>query len=107
MWLHKFAIIDDTLETLGTSKEYQRLRNWIIQIIIGLNVYVFCRLACVNIISFLILNNHINLTLLFILMTITFLKDYPSNVIILNALISAAILGLVLYLCIYFVSYFY
>ena len=54
MCLHEFAVIDDTLEALGAPKEYQRLRNWIIRIIIGLIVYVFCQLAYLNIASFFI-----------------------------------------------------
>ena len=53
MCLHEFAIIDDTLEALGAPKEYQRLENWIIRIIIRLIVYVFCQLAYLNIVSFI------------------------------------------------------
>jgi len=99
MCLYEFAIIDDTLETLGAPKEYQRPRNWIIRIIIGFIVYVFYQLASF-IVSILILNNDINLTFFVIIHTtqIAFLINYPSNVIILSALISAAIFGLVLYL---------
>ncbi|KYQ59138.1 hypothetical protein ALC60_01847 [Trachymyrmex zeteki] len=41
MCLHDLAIIDEPLEALGTLKEYQKLNNWIIRIIIGLIVYVF------------------------------------------------------------------
>ena len=35
MCLRELAIVDDTLETLGMPKEYQKLRNWIIRIING------------------------------------------------------------------------
>ncbi|KYN22071.1 hypothetical protein ALC57_05539 [Trachymyrmex cornetzi] len=42
--LREFAIVDHTLEVLGTPKEYHRLRNWIIRIIIGWIAFVFCQL---------------------------------------------------------------
>ncbi|KAM0734581.1 hypothetical protein ACS0PU_011400 [Formica fusca] len=35
MCLHKLSIVDDTLEMLGTPKEYRRLYNWVIGIIVG------------------------------------------------------------------------
>lgn len=35
MCMHKLSIVDDTLGTIETPKKYQRLRNWIIRIIIG------------------------------------------------------------------------
>jgi len=101
MCLRELAIVDDTLEALGAPKEYQRLRNRIIRIIIIWIVYVFHQLACINFVIFFVLNNDINFTKIFFSTSIMFLNDYPSNVIILNALISAAILGLVLYMCIY------
>ncbi|KYQ50564.1 hypothetical protein ALC60_10349 [Trachymyrmex zeteki] len=41
MCLHELSIVDDTLEALGSSKEYQRLRNWIIRMMIGWIVYGF------------------------------------------------------------------
>ncbi|KYQ46922.1 hypothetical protein ALC60_14067 [Trachymyrmex zeteki] len=41
MCLHELSIVDDTLEALGASKEYQRLRNWIIRMIIGWIIYCF------------------------------------------------------------------
>ncbi|KYQ49532.1 hypothetical protein ALC60_11397 [Trachymyrmex zeteki] len=41
MCLRELAITDETLEALGTPKEYQRLNNWIIRIIIGWIVYIF------------------------------------------------------------------
>ncbi|KYM76020.1 hypothetical protein ALC53_13505, partial [Atta colombica] len=37
--LHELSIVDDTLKALGVPKKYQRLRNWIIRIIIGWIVY--------------------------------------------------------------------
>ncbi|KYQ50131.1 hypothetical protein ALC60_10787 [Trachymyrmex zeteki] len=41
MCLHELSIVDDTLEAFGTSKEYQRLRNWIIRMMIGWIVSIF------------------------------------------------------------------
>ncbi|KYN09075.1 hypothetical protein ALC57_19044 [Trachymyrmex cornetzi] len=41
--LRELAIVDHTLEVLGTPKEYHRLRNTIIRIIIGWIVFVFCQ----------------------------------------------------------------
>ncbi|KYN28007.1 hypothetical protein ALC57_02584 [Trachymyrmex cornetzi] len=98
MCLHELAIVDDTLEALGTPKEYQRLRNWMIRIIIGWIAYVFFHLAHWNI-DQLILSFYGAYT--YFSFFDPFLFYYPSNIIILNALISAAILGLVLYLRIY------
>ncbi|KYN17870.1 hypothetical protein ALC57_09752 [Trachymyrmex cornetzi] len=45
MCLRKLSEVDDTLEALGAPKEYQRLRNWIIRIIIGWIVYIFFYMA--------------------------------------------------------------
>ena len=101
MCLRELAIVDDTLEALGAPKEYQRLRKWIIRIIIGWIAYVFYQFAYWNFLAFFVLNFDINFTWFFFVMRFEFLNDYPSNVIMLSALISAAILGLVLYLCIY------
>ncbi|CAL1676351.1 unnamed protein product [Lasius platythorax] len=41
MCLRKLSIVDDTLEMLGTPKEYQRLYNWVIGVIIGWIALVF------------------------------------------------------------------
>ena len=93
MCLHKLAIVDDTLEALGAPKEYQRLRNWIIRMIIGLIIYVFYDIASINFFSFFLLRNYVifwHLTLKI------FLDNYPLHIIELSALISAAIFGLVL-----------
>jgi len=108
MCLRELAIVDDTLKALGEPKEYQRLRNWIIRIIIGWIAYIFYQLAYYNYLVFFVFNFDINFTYFFSMSCLEFLDNYPSNIIILSALISAAIIGLVLYLCIhYFVSYFY
>ena len=105
MCLRKLTTVNDTLETLGAPKEYQRLRNWIIRIIIGMIGYVFYDAAFFMIYVFLLffpkyVNNIFCATLQI------FLIKYPIYVIILDVLISAAIFGLVLYTFI-FVSYFY
>jgi len=101
MCLRELAIIDDTLETLGTPKEYQRLRKWIIRIIIGWIAYVFYQFTYWNFLAFFVLNFDINFFSFFFVVRFEFLNDYPSNVIMLSALISAAVLGLVLYLPVY------
>ena len=94
--LRELAIVDDSLEALGAPKEYQKLRNWIIRIIVGWLVYIFYQLACANVVlSFVFQYDWTFWTL------IIFLEIYPENVIILSALISAAILGLVLHMCIH------
>jgi len=98
MCLRELAIVDDTLEALGVPKEYQRLRNWIIRIIVGWIVYIFYELTCVNVV--LIFGLQYDITFWTITLR-TFLVNYPENVIILSALISAAILGLVLDMCIH------
>jgi len=96
--LRKLAIVDDSLEALGAPKEYQKLRNWIIRIIVGWLVYIFYQLACANVffISFL----QYDITFWTITLN-TFPFIYSENIIILSALISAAILGLVLHMCIH------
>ena len=96
--LRELAIVDDSLEALGAAKEYQRLRIWIIRIIVGWIIYIFYQLAYANVVYIFVLQYVItfwNITLN------TFLWAYPTNVIFLNALISAAILGLVLHMCIH------
>ncbi|KYN12709.1 hypothetical protein ALC57_15125 [Trachymyrmex cornetzi] len=100
-WLRELAIVDHTLEVLGTPKEYHRLRNWIIRIIIGWIVLVFCQLMCYNFTYFFYYNIDINFNLFVVVTYLMFLDNYPSNIIALSALFSAVILGLVLYMCIH------
>jgi len=45
MCLHKLSLMDDTLEAVGLPKKYQRLRKWLIRIIIGCIVLMFCQYA--------------------------------------------------------------
>ncbi|KYN41541.1 hypothetical protein ALC56_04048, partial [Trachymyrmex septentrionalis] len=99
MCLRKLAIVDDSLKALGAPKEYQRLRNWIIRIIVGWILYIFCQLACTNIVIIFVL--HYDVTAFWNITLETFLSNYSDNVIILSALISATIFGLVLHMCIY------
>ena len=100
MCLSELTIVDDTLETLEVPKEYQRLHNWIIRIIIGWIVYGFYQIIYFNFVFFFVLNKDLNFLNFFFSTSISILNYYPSNVIILNSLISAAILRLVLYMCI-------
>ncbi|KYN26848.1 hypothetical protein ALC57_03774 [Trachymyrmex cornetzi] len=91
MCLRELAIVDHTLEAFGTPKEYQRLRNWIIRIIIGLIVYV-CYFVTINVFwhSF-----DYDITISWGVVLDVFLLCYPYNAVALSTLISAAILGLV------------
>ncbi|KYN26849.1 hypothetical protein ALC57_03775 [Trachymyrmex cornetzi] len=88
--LLELAIVDHTLETLGTPKEYRRLRNFIIRMIIGLIVYV-CYLV-----TFSAFRYSFRYDLSWFDILDIFLLLYPHNAVTLSALISAAILGLVL-----------
>ncbi|KYN35373.1 hypothetical protein ALC56_10288 [Trachymyrmex septentrionalis] len=98
MCLRKLAIVDDSLEVLGVPKKYQRLRNWIIRIIVGWIVHIFYQLLLSNVIIFFVLQYDV---ILFLIITLsTFLMTYPEKVITLSALIPAVILGLVLHMCI-------
>ncbi|KYN40116.1 hypothetical protein ALC56_05476, partial [Trachymyrmex septentrionalis] len=98
MCLRKLAIVDDSLEALGAPKQYQRLRNWIIRIIVGWFVFGFYKLAYTYFIIFVL---HYDITAFWSITLDIFLYNYTNNVIILSALISAVILGLVLHMCIY------
>ncbi|KYN19369.1 hypothetical protein ALC57_08285 [Trachymyrmex cornetzi] len=91
--LRELAIVDHTLEVLGTPKEYQRLRNWINRIIIGWIVYVFHHFTYTNCMALIYSKIDINFTSFVKTMYIAILYNYPSYVIALSALISAAILG--------------
>ncbi|KYN15857.1 hypothetical protein ALC57_11938, partial [Trachymyrmex cornetzi] len=88
--LRELAIVDHTLEALGTPKEYQRLRNWGIRIIIGWIVYI-CYFVIYS--SFSIFDD---ITIFPSMIFYLFLMYYPLNIVVLSALISATILGLVL-----------
>lgn len=44
--LYKLSIVDDTLEVLGISKEYQQLYKWTVQITIGWLLLTFIMNTC-------------------------------------------------------------
>ncbi|KYN39567.1 hypothetical protein ALC56_06061 [Trachymyrmex septentrionalis] len=92
MCLHELSIVDDTLEVLGSPKEYQQLRNWIIRITIGWIVLVFSNLLTVTL-SWKIFSNleHIY----FVQIYHKFLLYHSIFVNILSALICGTIFGLV------------
>ena len=91
MCLHELSLEDNTLEALGTPKEYQQLRNWIIRIIIGWIVFVFSKLLIITHKWQFIINRPINY---YNILEIS-LTNYPIFVNILNFLIWGSILGLV------------
>ncbi|KYM84775.1 hypothetical protein ALC53_05057 [Atta colombica] len=41
MCLHELSLVDDTMEAVNAPKKYQRLRKWIIRIIIGCSIHIF------------------------------------------------------------------
>ncbi|KYN30077.1 hypothetical protein ALC57_00463 [Trachymyrmex cornetzi] len=88
MCLHELFVVDETLQALGTPKEYQRLRNWIIGIIIGWIVYIFLNIASTICYVFLLHVVPINFDTIYVI----FLFLYPQFVIILSALIWGTIL---------------
>jgi len=99
MCLRKLTIVNDTLEALGAPKEYQRLRNWIIRIIIGMIVYFFYAQAFPVIYTVIFYSNFFNYIIFYCMALVGFLMRYPIYIIILSNLISSAIFGLVLYIC--------
>ncbi|XP_011868554.1 PREDICTED: uncharacterized protein LOC105562370 [Vollenhovia emeryi] len=98
MCLHKLSIVDNTLEVLGTSKEYQRLRKWIIQLIHGwLSLALF-----MNSVDIFWLNyQDFSITRV----CVPFLGNHLLHVNTLGALIWGVILGSV-YIHIYFIKLF-
>jgi len=88
MCLFELSLVDDTIEVIGTPKNYQRLRKWIIRIIIGWIIYIFFQLA---VIYFDQLYNNINYVDIHRWFTI----DYPIYIHILSGLIWGTIIGLV------------
>jgi len=90
MCLHELSLVDDTLEAVGTSKEYQRLRKWIIRIIIGWIVCTFNEFASITYINF-VHGYNTNLIETYFL----FVMRFPKYVHILGTLIWGTIFGLV------------
>ncbi|KYN29393.1 hypothetical protein ALC57_01176, partial [Trachymyrmex cornetzi] len=92
MCLHELSVVNDTLEALGVPKEYQRMRNWLIRIIIGWIVYIFYRMASHVYELFLCCDVLLNFVTVIYIIFVTY---YPEFVIILSALIWGTILRLV------------
>ncbi|KYQ47741.1 hypothetical protein ALC60_13228 [Trachymyrmex zeteki] len=92
MCLRELAIVDDTLEALGMPKEYQRLRNWIIRMIIGWILFIFTDLAQYNLFR-IILDSKFTISNSFYETYFTFIYHYPMFINIINVLISGIILG--------------
>ncbi|KYN37332.1 hypothetical protein ALC56_08235 [Trachymyrmex septentrionalis] len=89
MCLHELSVIDDTLEALDVPKEYQRLRNFIIRIIIG---WIVCTFYYIAYLLFLVSCDYeINFNDIFY----SLLMQYPKYVNILSILIWGTILRLV------------
>jgi len=92
MCLHELSLVDDTMEAIGSPKKYQRLRKWIIRIIIGYIVYIFYRLASCVYFEFMFFNQaHTG----FVAVCKLFLFSYGEFVHISSSLIWGTILGLV------------
>ncbi|KYQ53744.1 hypothetical protein ALC60_07327, partial [Trachymyrmex zeteki] len=85
MCLHELSLVDDIMEAIGVTKEYQRLRKWIIRITITLwIVHIFQNFA--EILNF---NSDLDFHAIFI----SYVVYYPDFVHSLSALIWGTILG--------------
>ena len=91
MCLHELSVIDDTLEALDVPKEYQRLRNFIIRIIIGWIVCTFYYIVIICLMNTVFYD----IDLHFIDIFHIFLFYYPKCINILSTLIWGTILRLV------------
>ncbi|KYQ60739.1 hypothetical protein ALC60_00186 [Trachymyrmex zeteki] len=89
MCLHELSLVDDIMEAIGAPKEYQRLRKWIIRIIILWIVYIFQNLA--EVIYFTWFGLNLDFDGIYKCCVI----NYPKFVHVLSALIWGTILGLV------------
>ncbi|KYN02672.1 hypothetical protein ALC62_06471 [Cyphomyrmex costatus] len=88
--LRKLSIVDDTLEALGMPKEYQRLHNWIIRIIIAWIIFIFSDNAiCSFFLSYYYYYGLFDIVCIYI----PFAINYLQHVNILSALTSGAIIG--------------
>ena len=86
MCLHELSIVDDTLEALGVSKEYQQLRNWIIQIIFGWIVFISITEVVEEIINYTVYKVSV------LNICVKFVFNIPKYVNLLNALICGVII---------------
>ncbi|KYM80424.1 hypothetical protein ALC53_09163 [Atta colombica] len=84
MCLYELSLVDDTIEAIGAPKKYQRLRKWIIRIIIGWIVYIFY-ISAGNIYDLFLSEfySEVNLVVIYKKLVLT----YPSYVHILSTLI--------------------
>ncbi|KYQ53650.1 hypothetical protein ALC60_03885 [Trachymyrmex zeteki] len=87
MCLRELSLMDDIMEAIGAPKEYQRLRKWIIRIIILWIVYIFQYFAVFMYLSWFVFDSNFdriyeNLVII-----------YPIIVYVLSALIWGTILG--------------
>ena len=90
MHLRELSVVDDTLEALGAPKKYQWLRKWIIRLMIGWIVYVFCSLLLLESVLRVDFGEDINFNIYEI-----FVMFYSEYVNALSALIWGTIIGLV------------
>ena len=89
MCLYELSLVDDTIEAIGAPKKYQRLRKWIIRIIIGWIVYTFYDLAGSYIWFFSVSNLNVQYYIKIII------RNYPNYITLLNVLILGTIIWLV------------
>ncbi|KYN36094.1 hypothetical protein ALC56_09557 [Trachymyrmex septentrionalis] len=93
MCLHELSVIDDTLEALDVPKEYQRLRNFIIRIIITWIVCIFYYEASyLFMISYIQVFDRLDFIFIFDVLSYIFLIQYPTYINILSTLIWGTIL---------------
>ncbi|KYM77784.1 hypothetical protein ALC53_11795 [Atta colombica] len=86
----QLSIVNDTLEAFSAPKEYQRLRKWIIRIIIGWIAYISFYLAIYRYWLFLNMFDVYSVTFIYQI----FLLGYPNFLNILSALIWGIILSI-------------
>ncbi|KYQ53601.1 hypothetical protein ALC60_00356, partial [Trachymyrmex zeteki] len=87
MCLHELSLVDNIMEAVGAPKEYQRLRKWIIRIIILWIVYIFQNFAVVIYYSWFVFDSNFDRICENLVIT------YPNIVHVLSALIWGTIFG--------------
>ncbi|KYN06946.1 hypothetical protein ALC62_02102, partial [Cyphomyrmex costatus] len=90
--LRELSIVDDTLEALGSPKEYQMLSNWINRIMIGWIAITFTSLA-ITIYTFPIYYPSYSSLSFFGKFFSVVIVTYSQNVIDLSSLICGIVLG--------------
>ncbi|KYQ49339.1 hypothetical protein ALC60_11593 [Trachymyrmex zeteki] len=81
MCLHELSLMNDILEAIGATKEYQRLRKWIIRITILWIVYIFQ-----NFVMFMFTIWVFDYDLDFDILFESFVTNYPNFVHVISAL---------------------